>query len=146
MFAERTVVVARPAEAVFEVLAEVPQNTFWREGVRELTRMTNSAGVGAVYRQVKAGPGGRDLDCDYLITEYDPPHRLGFAVVAGPVRPTGSFELVERDGHTQVTFCVEVYGQGLRRLTAPFWSRALRREVAQLDRLKAVLEADRSSV
>lgn len=146
MHAERTVVVARPAEAVFEFLAEGPRGALWRDGVREITRMTNSTGVGAVFRQVKAGPGGRQIDCDYLITEYAPPTSLEFAVVAGPVRPTGSFALVERDGHTQVTFRLDAHASGLRRLAAPFWSSALRHEVAQLDRLKTVLEGDRSTV
>lgn len=146
MYAERTVVVARPAEVVFDVLASGSQSSRWRDGVRDVALMTESAGLGAVYRQVMSGPGGHDIDCDYLITGYDPPRRLEFAVVAGPVRPTGSFELVDREGHTQVTFRLDTAARGLRRLTVPFWSRAVRREVAQLDRLKAVLEADRSAV
>lgn len=146
MYAERTLVVARPAEIVFEFLADGPHAALWRDGVREITRMTTANGVGTVYRQVKTGPGGRAVDCDYLITEYEPPHRLGFAVVAGPVRPTGSFELAEHDGHTQLTYRLESDARGLRRLVAPFWSGALRREVERLDRLKAVLEGDRSAV
>jgi uncharacterized protein YndB with AHSA1/START domain len=146
MHAERTVVVACPADVVFEYVAAGPLSADWREGVRELALMTSSAGQGAVYRQVINGPGGRDIDCDYLITRYDPPHRLEFAVVAGPARPSGSFELLERDGHTQVTFCLDAAPRGLFRLMAPLWSRALRAEVAQLDRLKTVLESERSSV
>jgi uncharacterized protein YndB with AHSA1/START domain len=146
MHAERAVTVARPAEVVFEVLASGAPGYQWREGVRELTLMTNSTEQGAVYRQVITGPGGRDIDCDYLITGYDPPRRLEFAIVAGPARPTGSFELVDRDGHTEVTFCLDVAPRGLRLLLAPLWSRVLRSEVAQLDRLKTVLESDRSVV
>ena len=146
MHAERTIVVARPAEVVFEYIASGPRTAEWREGVRELALMTSSIGEGAVYRQVIGGPAGHDVDCDYVITRYDPPRRLEFAVVAGPARPTGSFELTERDGRTQVRFCLDAAPRGLRRLLAPLWSRALRAEVAQLDRLKSVLESERSVV
>lgn len=146
MHAERTVSVARPADVVFDSIASGPRCAQWRDGVRELRLMTNSTGQGAIYRQVIAGPGGHDIDCDYLITGYDPPRRLEFAVVAGPARPTGSFELLDRDGATQVTFCLDVTPRGLRRLLAPLWARVLRHQVAQLDRLKTVLENDRSVV
>ena len=146
MHAERTVAVARPAEVVFDWLASGQRSALWRESVRELALMTSATAEGAVFRQVIHGPGGRDIDCDYLITRYDPPHRLEFAVVAGPARPTGSFELVERDAHTHVTFCLDAAPRGLQRLMAPLWSRVLRAEVAQLDKLKTVLENDRSVV
>lgn len=147
MHAERTVTVARPAEVVFEFLAAGPRCTRWREGIREIARMTSTTGLGAVYRQVMIGPGGHDIDCDYLITAYDPPRRLDFAIVAGPARPTGSFELAERDGgYTQVSFRLDASPRGLRRLLAPMWARVLRHQVGQLDRLKTVLEGDRSAV
>ena len=146
MHAERTVVVARPIDVVFEFIASAPYSAQWRDDVRELALMTNSTGVGAVFRQIIAGPGGHDIDCDYLITGYDPPRRLEFAVVAGPARPTGAFELLELDGHTQVTFCLDAAPSGLRRLLAPLWAHVFRAEVAQLDRLKAVLENERSVV
>jgi uncharacterized protein YndB with AHSA1/START domain len=146
MHAERTVVVARPVDVVFEYVASGRLTAQWREGVREIALMTNSAEQGAVYRQVITGPAGHDVDCDYLITRYDPPHRLEFAVVAGPARPIGSFELTERDGHTQVTFCLDAAPRALRRLLAPLWSRFLRAEVAQLDRFNTVLESEPSVV
>lgn len=146
MHVERTVVVARPAEVIFDFLADGPSCSRWRDNVGDIELMTNSAGLGAVYRQTMTGPGGYDIDCDYLITGYDPPRLLEFSVVAGPVRPTGRFELAEHGGQTQVTFGLDTAGHGLRRLTVPLFARALRREVAQLDRLKAALEGDRSAV
>jgi uncharacterized protein YndB with AHSA1/START domain len=147
MHAERTVIVARPADEVFDFLAAGPRCTRWRDGIREIARMTAHPGVGAVYRQVMIGPGGYDIDCDYLVTGYDPPRRLDFAVVAGPARPTGSFELTDVNGdHTQVTFRLDASPRGLRRLMAPLWARVLRHQVAQLERLKTVLEGARSAV
>jgi uncharacterized protein YndB with AHSA1/START domain len=146
MHAERTVTIASPADIVFEYVASGAHSTLWRTGVRELALMTSFTGPGAVYRQIIAGPAGHDIDCDYLITRYEPPHRLEFAVVSGPARPTGSFELEERNGHTQVTLRLDAAPRGLRRLVAPLWAHVLRAEVAKLDQLKTVLEGDRSAV
>ncbi len=146
MHVERTVTIARPAELVFDYIASGSLSCEWRAGVRELTLMSSFTGQGAVYRQIIAGPAGRDIDCDYVITGYDPPRRLDFTVVSGPARPTGSFELVERNGHTHVTLCLDAAPRGLRRLVAPLWARVLRNEVDELDQLKNVLEGDRSAV
>lgn len=147
MYAERTVVVDRPPEAVFEFLADGTRSPQWRKGVRELTLMTRWTDVGAVYRQVIAGPGGREIDCDYLITGFAAPHRLEFVVVAGPARPFGSFRLEAREGGaTQVTYRLDAVPRGLRRLLAPLQARGLRREVENLDRLKSVLEQAHSAV
>jgi uncharacterized protein YndB with AHSA1/START domain len=146
MHVERTVTIACPAEIVFDHIASGSLNTEWRTGVRELALMTGFTGQGAIYRQIIVGPAGHDIDCDYLITRHDPPRRIEFAVISGPARPTGSFDLIERNGHTQVTFCVDAAPRGLRRLVAPLWARVFRAEVAKLEQLKTVLEGDRSAV
>jgi uncharacterized protein YndB with AHSA1/START domain len=147
MHAERTLVVSRPIDEVFEFLADGTRRMLWRPGIREVSLMTNATQLGAVYRQVVAGPGGRDVDCDYLITGWEPPTRLEFAVVAGPVRPTGSIELAEREAnHTQITMRLDGAPQGLRRLLAPMWARGMAGELGYLDRLKSVVEAERSAV
>jgi uncharacterized protein YndB with AHSA1/START domain len=147
MHAERTVVVGRPIDIVFEFLAAGPRCTRWREGIREIARMTNTTGLGSVYRQVMIGPAGHDIDCDYLVTGYDPPRRLEFEIVAGPVRPRGHFELIARDEqHTEVRFFLDAEIHGVRRVLAPVWERVMRREVEQLDQLKTVLEDTHTSV
>lgn len=138
---ERTVLIACPVGEVFDFLAEGPRCAAWRDGVREIARMTAATGVGAVFRQVMTGPGGHEIDGDYLITGYEPPRRLDFEVVAGPARPTGSFLLVPLDDtRTQVSFHMTTRLVGLRKLAAPYWNRRLRHEIAQLDRLKDILE------
>ena len=79
---ERTVLISAPVDEVFDFLADGPRCTAWRDGVREIARMTTASGAGAVYRQVVSGPGGRDIDSDVLVTAYDPPHRLDEAIAA----------------------------------------------------------------
>jgi len=139
--AEYTVTVARPQKDVFDYLAEGSHNREWRAGVLEISRTSAADGQGATYRQVLAGPGGRRIDGDYQVTVFEPPRRLEFQVTAGPARPTGVFELSEdADQSTRVRFSLDLNPSGLMRLMTPMISRQMRREVTQLDNLKAILE------
>ena len=139
--AEHTVTVNRPQKDVFDYLAEGTHNREWRSGVLEIERTSAAEGKGATYRQVLAGPGGRRIDGDYQVTVFEPPRRLEFQVTAGPARPTGVFELSEdADQSTRVRFSLDLNPSGLMRLMTPMISRQMRREVTQLDNLKAILE------
>ena len=139
--AEHSVTISRPAQDVFDYLAEGSHNREWRSGVLEIARTSEVSGEGATYRQVLAGPGGRRIDGDYRITVFDPPRRLEFQVTAGPARPVGAFELSEADGSsTSVRFALDVNPSGLMKLMTPMITRQMQREVAQLDNLKSILE------
>ena len=75
------------------------------------------------------------------MTGYEPPHRLEFAVTAGPARPTGRFQLAEAGpDRTTVTFSLDLRPSGLMRLMSGMVARQMRVEVDQLARLKAELE------
>jgi uncharacterized protein YndB with AHSA1/START domain len=139
--AEHTVTIDRPASDVFDYLADGTHNREWRAGVLEIERTSAAGGEGATYRQVLAGPGGRRIDGDYRVTVFDPPRRLEFHVTAGPARPAGVFELTENpDETTRVRFALDLKPAGLMKLMTPMITRQVRREVAQLDTLKTVLE------
>jgi uncharacterized protein YndB with AHSA1/START domain len=139
--AEHTVTIDRPARDVFDYLADGTHNREWRAGVLEIQRTSAADGEGATYRQVLAGPGGRRIDGDYRVTVFEPPRRLEFQVTAGPARPVGVFELTENaDKTTRVRFALDLEPAGLMKLMAPMITRQVRREVAQLDTLKTVLE------
>ena len=139
--AEHTVTVNRPQKDVFDYLAEGTHNREWRSGVLEIERTSAAEGQGATYRQVLSGPAGRRIDGDYQVTVFEPPRRLEFQVTAGPARPTGVFELSEdADQSTRVRFSLDLNPSGLMRLMTPMISRQMRREVTQLDNLKAILE------
>jgi hypothetical protein len=66
-----TITIARPVGDVFAFLADAENDTQRRGGVIEMTR-TGGQGVGATYRQIVAGPGGRRIDADVEITEFVP--------------------------------------------------------------------------
>ena len=138
--AEATVVVNRPAGEVFDFLADGTNDPKWRDGVIEISRVSGD-GLGTLYQQTMSGPGGRKIAGDYRITEFDRPRRLGFTVIAGPARPTGTFELQPDDAGTRVTFTMDLQPSGLMRLAAPMIARQLRKEVDAISGVKRVLEA-----
>ena len=139
--AEYTVIIDRTAREVFDYLADGTHNSEWRAGVLDIERTTASTGEGAAYRQVLAGPGGRRIDGDYRITVFNPPRRLEFLVTAGPARPAGVFELTDgTDRATVVRFALDLRPAGFMKLMTPMIARQMRREVAQLETLKKVLE------
>jgi uncharacterized protein YndB with AHSA1/START domain len=139
--AEHTVTIARPPQDVFDYLADGTHHRDWRDGVLEISRTSADDGPGATHRQVLAAPGGRRIDGDYLVTVFNPPRRLEFLVTAGPARPNGVFELSEAAaGSTRLRFTLDLEPSGAMKLMAPMITRQMRREVAQLDHLKAILE------
>lgn len=139
--ASRSVTIARPPEDVFAFIADGTTGTRWRPGVTDIA-LASGSGVGARYRQGVKGPGGRRVDADYEVTAYEPPSRLAFRAVAGPVRPTGEYRLEASDGGTRLTFslaCELGFPKSL--LMGGAVQRSMDAEVGSLERLKGVLES-----
>lgn len=137
--ASNTTTISRPVDEVFAFLADAENDKRWRQSVVEITR-TAGTGVGTTYRQVVSGPGGRRVDADLEITEFVPDQRIAFKTTTGPVRPTGSYDLRDHDGHTEVTFRLAAKLTGPKRLMSPMVSKTMASEVAALAELKRVLE------
>jgi uncharacterized protein YndB with AHSA1/START domain len=137
--ARNTVEIAHSPAEVFAFLADGTTAPQWRAGVLDI-RPKSGGGQGAIYVQGVKGPFGRRIPADYEITAYEPHRRLAFRAIAGPVRPEGSYELEPVDGGTRVTFSLRCTPSGLARLMTPMVAKTMRSEVAQLDRLREVLE------
>ena len=137
--AQGTVEIRRSPAEVFAFLSEGENDRRWRSGVLDIRRKSGH-GRGAIYEQGVKGPFGRRVPADYEITSFEPDRRIGFRAIAGPVRPEGSYELTPADGGTRVTFALRAEPRGLAKLMSPMVARTMRSEVAQLDRLRAVLE------
>jgi uncharacterized protein YndB with AHSA1/START domain len=139
--ASNTVTIQRPIEDVFAFVADGLNGPKWRPGILDIAHASGH-GVGQLYRQGVKGPGGRRIAADYEITAYEPPRRLAFQAVAGPIRPSGSYDLSEVAGGTLVTFTLGIELSGLKRLLmGAAVQRTMDAEVGSLERLKAVLEA-----
>jgi uncharacterized protein YndB with AHSA1/START domain len=139
--AERTIVIDRPVSEVFAFVADGENAAQWRPGVVEVRRKSGD-GHGAIYRQIVKGPGGRKIDADYEVTEYQPPSHLAFRAIAGPVRPVGSYDIRSRDGGAELTFRLSADIGGWKKLVmSGAVQKTIEAEMAALDTLKQLLES-----
>lgn len=140
--AENSVIVKRTPEDVYAFLADGLNNAAWREGVRSVSLASGAPGQeGAVYAQRLSGPGGREIDGDYEITEARPGEVIRFHVIAGPARPHGVFLLTPAQDGTKVSFALSFEPHGFMKLMGGMIQKTMDAEVAQLANLKSVLEA-----
>jgi carbon monoxide dehydrogenase subunit G len=138
--ATRTIEIERSPAEVFAFVADGTMAPQWRPGVLDVSKVSGD-GLGAVYRQGVKGPGGRRVAADYEVTEYAPDRRIAFKAIAGPVRPTGSFDLAPSGAGTSITFSLQVELGGLQKLLmGGAVQSTMNAEMQALDRLKSVLE------
>lgn len=140
--AQRTIVINQPVDAVFAFFSTVSNDPRWRPGVKEIQSPAEMR-AGARIRQVIAGPGGRTIDADLEVTDYSPPGRYAFKVVAGPARPVGEYTFTSTaTGSTEVSFALSAQLTGLKKLvmSRPV-QRSMEGEMASLDTAKRLLES-----
>lgn len=137
--ASHQVEIDRAPSEVFAFLADGENDRRWRSGVLDVRRKAGQ-GQGAVYEQGVRGPFGRRVPADYEITEYEPGSRIAFRAITGPVRPEGSYRLEPTATGTRVTFVLRCAPAGLAKLMSPMVAKTMKSEVAQLSKLKEVLE------
>jgi uncharacterized membrane protein len=141
-FAEHEVLIRRDAMAVYLYLLDATNLPLWRDGVHRVKLVDGSEGAkGAVYRQMVAGRSGLSIPADLEITSARPGAEIQFQVVAGPARPHGGYYLSTEGTSTRVRFALESRPKGLAGLMDFMIQRTMKSEVAQLERLKEVLEA-----
>lgn len=139
--AQRSVVIARPADEVFAFFADPTTGTQWRSGLSEVSA-EGPVAVGTIFRQRVSGPGGRTVPADIRLTELDPGRRVAFVGVAGPLRPDVAYDFEPVEGGTQVTFSISARLSGPKKiLLGPIVQKTMEAEVARLDEAKRLLEA-----
>jgi uncharacterized membrane protein len=140
--AENEITIQRPASVVYAFLADGLNNPKWRNGVQRIELRSGTPGQeGAIYSQTLRGPKGRAIPGDYQITSGQPSEYLEFKVIAGPARPVGKYELREADGLTRVHFALDLKLPLVMKVMDGLVRKTMEAEVAQLGKLKAVLEA-----
>jgi uncharacterized membrane protein len=138
--AEKTVVINRPVESVFDFILNGANNKLWRSSVLDIKPVSEAPyGVGSRFEQGLKGPGGR-IAGDYEITDCKPNELIQFQVTAGPARPIGIYRFQRQDAATSVTFILDYQAKGLSKLMGPMIQRSMQEEVGMLDQLKAFLE------
>ncbi|MFJ3959139.1 SRPBCC family protein [Arthrobacter sp. NPDC090010] len=140
--ASNSVVISASPEVVFAFFADAENDPRWRSGVASIRRKGDLA-VGVEYEQTVAGPGGRPISADIRVTAYEPPSRVDFEGISGPVRPRGEYRFEPEGSGTRVTFTLEAELGGLKALvmSGPV-QKTMNAEVSALERAKAHLQQD----
>ena len=139
--AHRSIQINRPVGEVFAFVANGETAPQWRPGVLDAKHVSGQ-GEGAVYRQGVRGPGGRRVDADYEITEWEPDRHIAFRTIAGPVRPTGELDFEANGDQTTVHFMLDAELGWLRRLIlGRSVQSTMDAEMRTLDNLKRILES-----
>jgi carbon monoxide dehydrogenase subunit G len=138
--AQRTISIQTTPEKAFAFFSDPTNDRRWRPHVKEISAMGPPA-VGAKIHQVVEGPGGRGIAADIEITVYEPTTRYEFAVIAGPARPRGAFQIAPMATGVNVTFSLDADLGGLKGLLLgrPVQS-SMNAEMAALDKAQAILE------
>jgi uncharacterized protein YndB with AHSA1/START domain len=151
---ERQIEIRRPAEAVFDFLADGENEMRWRVDIRESRKVSDGpVGVGTTYRYTTR-PG--DTTSTWAWSELDRPRLLAWTDepveretevghahnAAAKIQPAGRYELKPTDGGTRLTVGFEPHlatsipllGPLTRWLAGRKWARQLRRLKQALER------------
>ena len=140
--ASRSITINRPVAEVFSYVADGDKSPQWRDGVLDIKRVGGDGSVGTTYQQGVKGPMGRRIAADYMVTAYEPNHRLEFQTVTGPARPHGRYSFEEADGGTRLTFALDANLGGLRGLfMGGMVQKTMDSEVMAIEHIKRNLEA-----
>jgi uncharacterized protein YndB with AHSA1/START domain len=136
---EHTLEIERPADAVFDYLADVARLPEWQESA-ERVEVDGELGEGARFREVRSFMGRR-ASSTMEVTEFARPHRFSLHVVEGPVRYAVEHALEDLGGRTRVTFVGRGDVDRIPRLMRGAVRRLVERQfVKDLESLKRRLE------
>ena len=136
--------IGRPPQDVFAYVSDMARHPEWQEKLLAATvEGEGPIRVGTRVKQTRrVGGGTRSFTLE--VTEHDPPSRLAFKGIDGPVRPQGriTFEPLEGGQRTRYSAQLDFEGHGLGLLLAPLVRRDARKQLPDsLQRLKQKLEA-----
>jgi uncharacterized membrane protein len=139
-----TIDIARSPGEVFAYLDQLDRHGEWQEQIVAVKVDTEGpTRVGSRATETRKVPGG-NRDITYEVTEHDPPHRVAFKGLDGPVRPVGTVtvEPIGDGSSSRVTLEFDLIGKGPGKIVAPIARREARRQIPKDQaRLKERLEA-----
>jgi uncharacterized membrane protein len=137
--------IARTPEQIFAYIDQVERHVEWQEKLESSRPETEGPlRVGARVVQVRRVPGGpREFTLE--VTEHDPPRKVSWHGVNGPVRPVGTVtvEALDDGSRSRLTLQLDLRGHGLLgKLVAPLARRDAAKQVPKDQaRLKERLES-----
>lgn len=139
--AEKSVVINRPVQSVFQFVLNGANNRLWKPSVLEAHPLGGPPyGVGSMFHQEVKGPDG-PLRGDYEITDYEENALIGVKVLEGPAPWHGRYEFRSRGAATEVRYSLVYepaeYDPALTGRILDGMQRVLQQEQAALSGLSA---------
>jgi len=136
---EMSLIINRPLEEVFAVLADLENDPKWRsEWATAETTSTGPLGVGTTVRLV-ASFLSRRIEAVYETSEYERNLMASWRTVSGPLPLTFSRGFEQVEGGTRVSFRYEMEVHGFMKLAGPLakamGKRALKGDIPTLKKL-----------
>lgn len=139
-----SVEIAKSPQEVFAYLDDLRRHGEWQAQIVEVTSVSDGpTRVGSRATEKRRVPGG-PREFTYEIVEHDPPRKVSFRGIDGPVRPVGTVKVEPRDdgARSRLTLELDFEGHGFGKLLAPLARRDARRQVPKDQiRLKERVEA-----
>jgi uncharacterized membrane protein len=140
---QNTIVVDRPIEAVFDYASHFERHPEWQPDLKAAD-FHGPAQVGAAGTETRQ-MGPRVHTYQWRVSAYEPPNRLGFETISGPMRPAGTMRFRSEGEATRVDFEMALNPRGLMKLLAPVIERQVQKaNTGHLALFKQRLEADSS--
>jgi uncharacterized protein YndB with AHSA1/START domain len=140
---EASIVINRPAEAVWPNLADFDKIPLWNSATLEM-RLTSEPPLRTGSTYVWVGQWlGRHIESNCEVTEFEPGRKFGYRIVSGPFPGTALTTLTSANGGTQVIISEEGEIGGFFKLAEPVVARMSKRQLeGMLANLKDLLEAE----
>jgi uncharacterized membrane protein len=137
--------IARSPEDVFAYIDDLGRHGEWQEQIVSTKVETEGpTRVGSRATDRRRLPGGT-REITYEIAEHDPPRKVSFRGVNGPVRPVGTITVEPLDGgsRSRLTLEFDFKGHGIGKLLVPLAALNARKEIPKSQaRLKERLERE----
>jgi uncharacterized membrane protein len=139
---ERSIVIDRPVDEVFNFVHEPRNDASWQTTLIESTQVDDGPlRVGTQIRERRRFLGIQ-VEMTKEITEFEPTRRSAFKMVAGGTPMSGAYTLEPLDGATKLTATGYVEPRGFFKIAEPLFTSMAGRELeASLGHLKELLES-----
>jgi uncharacterized protein YndB with AHSA1/START domain len=132
MKVQKTVVVDKPLEAVFDYLSDFTTTTQWDPGTVRTERRAGDGGVGTTYHNTSEFIG-RKTELDYVVQELIPGQRISLRGENKTVISVDTMSFRRVEAGTEVTYAAEFTFKGAARFVAPLFKPALDKLGAQAE-------------
>jgi carbon monoxide dehydrogenase subunit G len=140
---EKSFTIHRPLEDVFSYMTRFENDKDWRGEVVDIRRTTPvNRGIGERYEQL-IDVGGRQVQADFEVTEYENNRRIGFRGTSGDLNARATYDFSAEGAATRVDVKAEIDVSGSLDATEPYVRQVVQRVGNEdFDRLRRRLEAN----